>query len=103
MILEKDLKASEEASLDEKIANIELMFESRTQPRAFELGMLLALKMAKEMREGKELGTDSSYVVASWVDKYPNSIVEEAIASAKEFLVNPGKLADKIKESLLKH
>jgi len=40
-------------------------------------------------------------MVATWGEKYPNSIVEEAIAGAKEFLLNPARLAEKIKESLL--
>ncbi len=102
MISEKDLKDSENTTLDEKISRIEKMLEGKESPRAFELGMLLALKMAQEIREGKELGSESGQIVVEWTKKFPNSIVEEAIASAKEFLLNPGKLADKIKESLLK-
>lgn len=102
MATEKELKDLEAVGLDDKIARIEKLLEGKEKPRAFELGLLLALKMAKEIREGKELGSDSSYVVVEWTKQHPESIVNEAIAHAKEFLLNPGKLAEKIKESLLK-
>lgn len=102
MATEKELNELEAISLEDKIVRIEKLLEGKEKPRAFELGLLLALKMAEEIREGKELGTDTSYIVVEWTKKYPNSIVEEAIANAKEFLTNPGKLAEKIKESLLK-
>ena len=70
--------------------------------RAFELGLLLALKMGQEIRDKKPLGSTTASLVASWNKTYPTSIVEEAIASAKEFLTNPAKLAEKIKATMLK-
>lgn len=101
MILEKDLQESEALGLEERIARIEKLFEERKAPGALELGILLALKMAKEIRDGKELGSESSLLVAEWSRKFPEKVVEEAISNAKEFLLNSGKLAQKIKEALL--
>ena len=54
--------------------------------------------MAKELQDGKELGSESGEMVATWTELYPASIVEEAIIGAKEFLLNPSRLADKIKD-----
>ena len=62
---------------------------------------MLALKMGQEIREGKELGSVSGDLVASWSGKHPDSVVEEAIAFAKEFLINPAKLAEKIKSNVI--
>lgn len=101
MVSENDLQEIQKKSLDEQITRLEELLEGRERPRAFELSLLLALKIAKELREGKELGSESGDMVATWSEKYPNSIVEEAIAGAKEFLLNPARLAEKIKESLL--
>lgn len=102
MISEKDLAELENVPYEERITRVEKLLEGKSEPRAFELGLLLALKMGKELREGKELGSESGDMVASWVGRYPDSIVEEAIALAKEFLTNPAKLAEKIKAGFMK-
>lgn len=101
MVSENDLQEIQKKSLDEQITRLEELLEGRERPRAFELSLLLALKMAKELREGKELGSESGDMVASWSENYPASIVEEAILGAKEFLLKPANLADKIKDTLL--
>lgn len=102
MISEKDLAELENIPYDERISRVEKLLEGKAEPRAFELGLLLALKMGKELRQGKELGSESGDLVASWVVKHPDSIVEEAIANAKEFLTNPASLAEKIKAGVMK-
>ena len=102
MISEKDLQELESVPYEERITRVEKLLEGKADPRAFELGLLLALKMGQELRQGKELGSESGDLVASWVGKYPDSIVEEAIALAKEFLTNPAQLADKIKAGFKK-
>ena len=102
MISEKDLAELENIPYDQRIERVEKLLEGKDSPRAFELGLLLALKMGQEIREGKELGSESGDLVASWSGKHPDSIVEEAIAFAKEFLMNPAKLAEKIKDGFLK-
>ncbi len=102
MISEKDLAELETIPYDQRIERIEKLLEGKENPRAFELGLLLALKMGQEIREKKPLGSESGDLVASWSGKYPESIVEEAIASAKEFLLHPAALAEKIKSGMMK-
>ena len=102
MISEKDLAELENIPYEQRIERVEKLLEGKAEPRAFELGLLLALKMGQEIREGKELGSESGELVASWNGKHPDSVVEEAIAFAKEFLMNPAKLAEKIKTGMLK-
>ena len=102
MISEKDLTNSQNTPYEERIARIEKMIESEETPRAFELGLLLALKMGQEIREKKPLGSTTGDIVAGWTSKYTNEVVEEAIAHAKQFLTNPGALAEKMKNIMLK-
>lgn len=102
MISEKDLAELEGVPYEERIARVEKLLEGKSEPRPFELGLLLALKMGQELRQGKELGSESGDLVASWVGKYSEWTVEEAIASAKEFLTNPGALVEKMKAGFKK-
>ena len=102
MISEKDLAELEKIPYEQRIERVEKLLEGKSEPRAFELGLLLALKMGQEIREGKELGSESGDLVASWSGKHPDSVVEEAIAFAKEFLMNPAGIAEKIKAGLQK-
>lgn len=102
MISEKDLAELESIPFEQRIQRIEKLLEGKETPRAFELGLLLALKMGQEIREKKPLGSESGELVASWSGKYPESTVEEAIACAKEFLMHPANLAEKIKSGMLK-
>lgn len=102
MISEKDFSDQKKIALAERIAHVEKHLEGKEEPRPFELGLLLALKMAQEIQEKKPLGSESGDLVASWNGKYPESVVEEAIANAKEFMLNPSKLAEKIKATMIK-
>lgn len=102
MISEKDLTQSQNIPYEERIRRIEKMIDAESEPKAFELGLLLALKMGQEIREKKPLGSTTGDIVAGWSSKYPESVVEEAIAHAKQFLTNPGTLAEKMKNIILK-
>ena len=102
MISEEDLTKQQSIPYEERISRIEKLLEGKENPRAFELGLLLALKMGQEIREKKPLGSTTAKMVAEWNRTYPSSLVEEAIASAKEFLTNPAKLAEKIKAGMKK-
>ncbi|MFA6661854.1 MAG: hypothetical protein WCS56_02330 [Bacilli bacterium] len=102
MISEQDLKEMESLDLTGKISRITSLLKGREQPRSFELGILLALKMANEIREGKALGEDTAAIVAEWTQKYPESVVEEAIAHAKEFLLHSETLIEKLRKGILK-
>ena len=102
MFSEKDFTDSQNIPYEERIARIEKMIESEESPKAFELGLLLALKMGQEIREKKPLGSTTGDIVAGWTSKYSEDVVEEAIAHAKQFLTNPGALAEKMKNIMLK-
>ena len=102
MISEEDLTKQQNIPYEERISRIEKLLEGKEKPRAFELGLLLALKMGQEIREKKPLGSTTAKMVVEWNRTYPSSLVEEAIASAKEFLTNPAKLAEKIKAGMKK-
>ena len=102
MISEKDLEELQKIPLDERVKRVEELLEKKENPRGFELGLLLALKMGQEIREKKPLGSESGDLVASWNDKYSEYVIEEAIASAKEFMLHPGKIAEKIKAGMNK-
>lgn len=101
MMSENDLNSFENLGLEERIQRVESLLQEKKNPRAFELGMLLALKMANEIRLGKDLGEDSGELVASWMELYPESVVEEAISCAKEFLLHSDSLTEKLKTTLL--
>lgn len=101
MISQDDLTKQENVSIEERISRIEKLLEEKESPRAFELGLLLALKMGEEIRNKQPLGSTTGDIVKGWSEKYPSSVVEEAIASAKEFLLNPAKLAERIKANVL--
>ncbi|HHX16128.1 MAG TPA: hypothetical protein GX724_08240 [Fibrobacter sp.] len=101
MISEKDLQEFEDLDLYEKVSRIESRLKEKKDPKPFELGMLLALKMAIEIRENKELGSESAVLVAKWAEQYPEYVVEEAITSAKDFLLHSTSLVGKIKETLV--
>ena len=57
------------------------------------LGMRLALSMAQELREHKDLGEDTGPLVADWVERFGQDSVDAAIAIAREFLIRPDQLA----------
>ncbi|WP_173382873.1 hypothetical protein [Fibrobacter sp. UBA3718] len=100
MISEKDLEELQKIPLDERVKRVEKLLEAKESPRGFELGLLLALKMGQEIREKKPLGSESGELVASWNGKYSEYVIEEAIASAKEFLLHPANIAEKIKAGM---
>ncbi|MBO6135076.1 MAG: hypothetical protein J6P30_00565 [Fibrobacter sp.] len=102
MISEKDLEELQKIPLDERVKRVEALLETKENPRGFELGLLLALKMGQEIREKKPLGSESGDLVVSWKDRYSEYVIEEAIASAKEFLLHPASIAEKIKAGMKK-
>ncbi len=101
MISEKDLKEIESLDLEEKLSRVEKMLENKAEPRAIELGLSLALRMALEIRNGEPLGNSSGKMVAGWMKKYPAELVERSIPLAKQFFTDPKKIADRIREGLL--
>ncbi len=98
--LTEKLEQFEKAGFDETIARVKKRIEINEKPRSLELGILLALTVAAEIREGKELGKESGELVASWNEKYDSTLIEEAIAHSREFLLHSSNLVDKIKKEL---
>jgi hypothetical protein len=47
MISEKDLEELQKIPLDERVKRVEALLEKKENPRGFELGLLLALKMGQ--------------------------------------------------------
>jgi hypothetical protein len=56
------------------------------------LGMRLALTMAQELQERRELGELSAALVAGWVERFGQDSVDMAVAIAREFLTQPDRL-----------
>ncbi len=100
MISEKDLKEMESLTLDEKIARVEKLLTEKESPRAFELGLLLALKMAKEIQTGVELGSTTGSLVSGWTKVHSPELVEQAISLARQFFTAPEKIAARIREGI---
>ena len=73
--------------LDELLARTENLERLRSG-----LGMRLALSMAKELRDGKALGTDTAPLVAGWVETHGQDTVDIAVSIAREFLTRPDTL-----------
>ena len=73
--------------LDELLARTESLERLRSG-----LGMRLALTMAKELRDGKPLGTETSGLVAGWVETHGQESVDIAVGIAREFLTRPDSL-----------
>lgn len=64
------------------------------------LGMRLALTMAQELRDGKPLGTDTTSLVAGWVERHGQDSVDVAVGIAREFLTRPDALVKEFAQRL---
>lgn len=64
------------------------------------LGMRLALAMAKELRDGKTLGAETTALVAGWTERHGEDSVNAAVAIAREFLTRPDTLAKEFAQRL---
>lgn len=75
------------ARLDELIDRTENIERLRSG-----LGMRLALTMAQELGERRDLGEVSGPLVAGWVERFGQDSVNMAVAIAREFLTQPDQL-----------
>ena len=64
------------------------------------LGMRLALTIANELREHRNIGEVSATLVAGWVERFGQDTVDMAVAVAREFLIRPDALAKEFAERL---
>lgn len=56
------------------------------------LGIKLALGMAREIQQGKAVGSETTAWVQTWQKDYGDESAEKAVSIAREFLLNPDKL-----------
>jgi len=90
----------ENQDLDEAIERVQTLLKEQQEPTAHSLGILLALMMTAEIRDGVQPGTNTGPVVLEWTEKYSAEKVEEVITFARQFLTNPGKIASELSERL---
>lgn len=64
------------------------------------LGIKLALGMARELKNGQPLGSETGAWVHGWQKEFGAESTEKAIAIAREFLLNPDKLRKSFAERL---
>lgn len=95
-----DLKELEQGNLENSLQRVQSLVDSTDTPRPLHLGILLALRIAKEMSEGKDPGTDSVGLVAEWADTYGDEIVDESVVFARQFLLKPQELMGRIAKQL---
>jgi hypothetical protein len=88
------------AKLEENIQRVDYLLGNSKNINAQGLGIKLALAMTLEISQGQALGSDSSQLVVAWMKEHPESIVEEAIVVARQFLTNPQGLTDAIGKKL---
>jgi hypothetical protein len=84
------------ADIKKNIERVDYLLGQSAMPNAHALGMKLALIMALELKESVPVGQKSGDLVAQWVQEHPESLVEEAIAFARQFLLAPQDLVQEL-------
>jgi hypothetical protein len=94
------MSAPEPAYLDadhlpETLARLDALIENAEDEEKTRvgLGMRLALSMAQEIRSGKPLGSETTGLVAGWMERFGGDTVDQAVGVAREFLTRPDQLA----------
>ena len=93
-------KKLESTDIEEQLERLNHLLAQEEKPNAQALGMILALMMTKEMKDGKALGSESGLKTVKWKEQYGDSTVEEAIVFARQFLTKPADLVEKIGHKL---
>jgi hypothetical protein len=88
--------------LDEALRRIEGRLEDTKDFERFcmGLGIRLALGMARELRDGKALGSETAAWLQTWQTDYGAESAEKAVSIAREFLLNPENLKKAFAEKL---
>ena len=89
----------EKGDLSEIEKRIELLSAADEAPTALSLGVRLAVAMAAEMRDGVPVGSRSGAMVAQWSREWSQT-ADDAVAVARELLLNPKELKEKLGERL---
>lgn len=85
--------------LDGRIARLDALITERPDPERG-LGLRLALGLARELRTGTALGSETAALVQAWKSRFDDEVVEEAIAQARVLLRDPAGLAAEIGKRL---
>jgi len=93
-------KEIEKSSLDDTVRRVETLLAETESPRPLQLGILLALRIGMEIRDGKAPGTDTASLVASWSEDHSPEIIDEAVTYARHFLLKPQELVTQIVSKL---
>lgn len=67
------------------------------------LGIRLAVGMAREIRDGVEVGSSTGVLIAEWIRNYGEASVESAIQTARDFLLKPGELKIALEKRLFEN
>ncbi len=89
-------KSLEKESLDEQIKRVDELIANAKEVSAYNLGIKLALLMAKELKEGKAPGSISGETIKKWSDDYYPEFIEEVVGYAREFIIKPHELVSEI-------
>jgi hypothetical protein len=81
--------------LDGRIARLDALIAERPDAERG-LGLRLALGLARELRTGTALGSETAGLVEEWKSRFDDDVVEEAIAQARVLLRDPARLATEI-------
>lgn len=81
--------------LDNRIARLDALIAERDDAHRG-LGLRLALGLAREIRDGVPPGSQTSDLVARWVEDYGPRVVDEAVVQAGALLKDPARLAAEI-------
>jgi hypothetical protein len=88
--------------LENSIVRLDNMLDMNQDPAKIApgLGIRLALGMARELAEKRDIGSETSELVSNWMKSYEKETVEAAIAIAREFLVNPSEMKKVLAERM---
>ena len=85
--------------LDGRIARLDALIAERPDAERG-LGLRLALGLARELRTGTALGSETADLVQEWKTRFGDDVVEEAIAQARVLLRDPARMATEIGKRL---
>lgn len=80
--------------LGQTLERLDALLAETKDPERLRMGMgiRLALGMARELREGAALGSQTAGMVAAWTEEHGREAVDRAVQIAREFLTKPEAL-----------
>ncbi len=91
-------------SLEESIKRIDSLLQSNPpkdeEKLGFSLGLRLALEMALEIKNQIPLGQKSGLIISEWVKLYGETMAQNSVEVAREFLTKPDKMREGLEKRL---